>query len=689
MNFRRVLPLPKGAKVYAELAPASAEKELQSKELNPEAAGNEDETEFSLKNLKPGTYELRTGVRKGEATVQAQSVHFRYPFEPLPPVASPEERIVPQLSSAVTPPSYELQVAKGGGLKVIVKGQTYRVESSYSYPHGGYNRLLAAASNRKGEDSWKVTTKKLDGRTYEVKASGKYYAINRRIEMEPTHIMVKDTIRNTSDDVVGIILSNYVNTRGSENLKVKMMNNLTAFVHAKDNGVGIIALDDLYQLQEEHRFADGLAELRTQDFGLDKGASYTVEWAVYPTATNDYYDFINQVRKDEGLNRRVEGSFAFVPRRTPPTNQFMELLNLKYTSIGCLGKPPDEPTVSLEGNEGWRWWIFYPTMENSFGKALFEAMHYMVDELGATGMWADGFVSGYVSGGYSYDHWDGHSVTIDPKTKLVTRKKTCVPWVALPVLKKVVRIIDAKGGVTITNGQPGSRSLWKENMIASCEGSEQALIALHLGRAPCSLSSAAVNERSTYRDILKKLEYGSLYFWYRYKMEHKTLVEHMYPITIQSIHAGVVRGKERIVTKKSGIYGWHGDRALHIVYLYDARGMLTRSNFLTTVDDASVRTELKLKKEQSGAVVKLPIILTASEPVNANVRQYDANAIRMVLNGRGEIEVCIKTGDFAVKPGVGYRLTTDGMQSITATEDGVLSVSLTLDRPVTLRIEKD
>lgn len=685
----------------------------------------------------------------------------------LVPVDSPEVRLVPPLPPVVTAPPYEVELTAGGGFIVKVKGTTYRIESSYSYPHGGENRLLAGASNEEGEESWKVKTRKLDESNYLVEAAGKYYSITRLIEIKPTCLVIKDTIRNLSDDIVGIILSNHVNAGDSMDVKVRLMNNLTVFVHTKDNGVGLIALDDLYQLQQRHRFSDGLAALCTEHFGLDKGASYTVEWAVYPTATSDYYDFINQVRMDEGLTRRVEGSFAFVPRRTPPAKKFMELLNLKYTSIGCLGNPPDDPTVSLEGiefvqypqecallketfaetrrmypdvkvmfhvahglyacnnpeelfpdsraidvngnqihygpntmdyygkyfseervNEGWRWWIFYPTMENSFGKAMLEAMRYMVDELGATGIWADGFISGYVPDGYSYDCWDGHSVTIDPETKLVTRKKTCVPWVALPVLKEVIHIIDAGGGVTITNGQPGSRSLWKENMIASCEGSEKALMALHLGRAPCSLSSEADSVCATYRDILTKLEYGSLYFWYRYKMDHKTLVEHMYPITIQSIHAGVIRGEERIITRKSGIYGWHGDPSLHIVYLYDACGVLSQSNFLTTVDDTGVRTDLRLGKDQSAALVKIPITLTASRPVNVNVYQYDVKAILMALNGQGEIEICVETGDFTVESGVSYRVTSDKVQHVVATDEGTLLVQLTLDGPVTLQIEK-
>ena len=777
VNFRRIVPVAEATTVVAELARAGEEKPLQSKKLDPKAPGHEDEAPFSLKGLKPGKYELRAVVHDGKGKIKIERVEFRYPLDPLGPVAAPDAGAVGALPPAVEPPPYKLEVAEGGGFTVSVKGRAYRLESSYSYPHGGENRLLAGAPDRKGEESWKVTTRTLDAKTHEVVAGGKSYSITRRIHLERTRIVLKDTIRNTSDDVVGIILSNHLNVRGMDDIEATMMNGLTAFVHVEDGGVGILALDDLYQLQQKRRFENGLAELRTQHFGLDKGASYTIEWAVYPTATNNYYDFINQVRRDEGLNGgRVEGTWiGGVKPGEMPTKEYVDLFKVRYLSIRTPWHPVDDPGVSIEGieymeypkenellrkffekakllhpdmkvmihvahglyvtnkpkelfgdslvikadgemidygnrkdayyrkyfseqrvKEGYRWYIFYPTMENSFGKAMIRAMRYMVDEIGATGMWADGFVSGYAqvggnTGGYSYDRWDGHSVDIDPATKLVTRKKTCVPWVSLPVLKKTVQIIAAAGGVTLTNSgrNAGSRSLWQENIISSCEGSRKAVIALHLGRTPASLSSAAPTPRASYRDILKKLELGSLYFWYRYTMDHKTLVEHMYPITLESIHPGTIRGRERIVTKYSGVYGWRGDRSLHVVYLYDARGYLAGNDFLTTVDGAGARTELALKKDQSAAVVRLPIALTPSVPVNVNVRRYDAKEVRMVLNGRGKATLRLDHGQFPVEAGAAYRIDAGKRtREVRADAKGGVTVSVSLEGPTELVITR-
>ena len=87
--------------------------------------------------------------------------------------------------------------------------------------------------------------------------------------------------------------------------------------------------------------------------------------------------------------------------------------------------------------------------------------------------------------------------------------------------------------------------------------------------------------------------------------------------------------------------------------------------------------------------MKIPITLAVTNPVNVNVREYDANSILMALNGQGEIEICVETGDFMVEPGVNYCITGDGVQRVAATEDGVLSVPLMLDGPVTLLIRRD
>jgi len=58
-------------------------------------------------------------------------------------------------------------------------------------------------------------------------------------------------------------------------------------------------------------------------------------------------------------------------------------------------------------------------------KALLASVDVMMDEMGAQGVFADGFLWGY-GGEYTYDRWDGHSADIDPKTQTIARKKASV-----------------------------------------------------------------------------------------------------------------------------------------------------------------------------------------------------------------------------------------------------------------------
>jgi len=710
-------------------------------------------------------FALEAVAERRARAARAQRVAFDYPLPPPAGVPSPEDDLVEPLPAPVKPPEYEVDIAPGGGLLVTVKGKTFRVESSYSYPHGGFNRLVAGAPDTEGEPEWRVRRGAGSRGRLRATATGKFYGIERTVERADTRILVKDTIRNRSGDVLGIILSNHVNVRGIQGVAVTQMTNPTVFVAQEDVGLGLIALDDLYQLQQRNSHSDGLVAIRDEHFGLDKGASYTIEWAIYPTATGDYYDFINQVRHDEGLNARVEGTWTGMSRSQRPSREFIDLFHARYLSLGTpwypIDAPPEAPRVSIEGiefmeypkecarvrnffdavkrahpdvgvmihvahglyccnrpeqlfpdsraldengrqldygsgsenyytrywskemfDDNWRWWIFYPSPHNSFGKAMIRAMEYMMDEMGATGMWADGYISGYVRGMYSYDRWDGHSVTIDPRTKLVTRKKNLVPYTALPVLRQVIRLIAERGGVLITNGHPGPRSLWREHYLTSNEtggGDARPIGGLHLGRSvtPLGNPGAIKNERDIYRDILRKLDYGALYWWYggRGLVTHKTLVEHMYPITFESIHAGVVRGKERIITKRSGVYGWPRDRHLHAVYLYDARGALTTHDFVTTVDGAGARTRVRLGKDQSAAVVRIPVQLESQRPLNVRVLQYDGQAVRLAINGNGRARLRIENGGYPVQPGRSHevalgerRFTVAGRESYVAFE---------------------
>ena len=639
----------------------------------------------------------------------------------------------------------------------------------------------------KGEAQWRVETKKPDEKNYMVSAEGKFYSVNRKITLHANRIDIRDTIRNTNADVLGIILSNQVKTGGIPAPSVLTPKNYTLFIEAADHGLTLVGLDDLYQLQQHTYHRNGVAAMATDKFGLDVGASYTIHWAVYPTATSDYLEFVNTFRKVEKLNRTVDGAFALVGedgktgpdvRATPISPEIIKAKGVKYVSYFYLIAPPDDPGLSLEGielqhfpkesallkksiaethrlnpgvkamyhiahglymtnkpkelfpdsrviraddrqvfygsdspayycqfisqerfDEGYRWWIFYPTMTNSFGQAMLKGIDYMLDEIGASSMYADGFFGGYAyvggnSSGHTHDIWDGHSVEIDPNTKTVKRKLGNVALMARPVLKAVIRKVAAKGGVVITNGRSGPRSLWKENYFTTCEtaGRDQlAIERLYIGPTITAFGDPTriKSRQGLYGDILGKLKLGSLYFYFGdkdYAVKDKMIVRHMYPFTREETHAGWAKGRERIVTMVSGVYGWRDDKQLHRVYRSDAKGFLVPNQDFSTADATVVRTELKLAKGESAVVEKIPVVLETDSPVNILVHEYGVKGIELQVNGHGNATLMLGNGAFPIQAGKSYQVVAGNTNVVKAGADGMLSLPLVLAGETRIRV---
>jgi hypothetical protein len=81
-----------------------------------------------------------------------------------------------------------------------------------------------------------------------------------------------------------------------------------------------------------------------------------------------------------------------------------------------------------------------------------------------------------------------------------------------------------------------------------------------------------------WRVMLRALDFGSLYCWYYtakvFPREHEAMSKYMYPLTPVELHKGYIIGKERIVTKLSGRFGW-GDNSDFEALVFDTNGKLT------------------------------------------------------------------------------------------------------------------
>ena len=803
VDYRGLQPLEGRGRLEVTLSRRRGFRKLiERRRVDELPGGGVLEVTLPCAGIRAGDYVIRVSLRDGKGARPVEELAFSYPPKPSP-LTSPAEKVVASLPPEAEPTSFDMKVGKGGGFQLAIKGESYSCESRISWPNGDFNRLTADdQSYAQGEKSWKTDARATGKGRYKIDASGAFYTIEREVEAFPTHVYVKDTYTNTTDKDLGLLIYNEIPVKLDQVTKSLLSGNEklgrlpvlgypdygpTLFFTDANTGVGVIPIDDVYVVHAVPYVEKGAAGVCTEKFALPPGASYTLEWAIYPTGSGDYYDFINNFRKAEGRISTVDGAPGFISygpmnRRQVPDRDFVEKRGIKIGILSCLSRAADDPGVSIEGiefmdfpkemqllkgqaaafhkmhpglnvvfhiahslymtndpdrfpdskvilangkqaiwgasepyvskqrqKEGWTWWIFYPTPGNSFHDAMMKSVDVMMDDLGYDGGFMDGFFSGYISQ-WSYDtdlRWDGHSADLDLKTKTIKRKVNSVLLLSQPSMIEYSRKIRDKGGVVIGNSAVFTRSIANEKYIiydSECASGP----GLHTAPNVTALAAPPFKtEKEIYLDMLDKLSWGMLFLYYneRLHLDYPSLAARQFPMTFEEIRSGMVRGKERIVTMNSGVYGWPGKRDLHVVHKFDDRGAPVSHDFITTVDKESVRTELEFRKHESAVIEPIPVTLEAGAPVNLRVLHYDDPALKIVLNGQGEATLNMFVGsgypdrrdgvftDGGVNPadvGVGndYRVTADGATTTVKEKDGTLFVPLNLNGQVEVVIER-
>jgi len=409
-------------------------------------------------------------------------------------------------------------------------------------------------------------------------------------------------------------------------------------------------------------------EIRNARYVISPGLSFCAD---DPTISLEGIEFMEYPKEKELVTRQMLGIREVWPEAIP-------MFHVAH-SLYATNRPerifPDSRVIQADGTqavypyeygsyhyikkerveEGWRWWIYYPTLDNSFGKALLKSVDVMVDEMGCKGVFMDGFMWAY-GGEYTYDRWDGHTAEIDPKTKTIVRKRGSVLLLSQPALVAFVEKMNAKGGTVIANNAVITRTMGRLRMITDKEITEGPDV--HLAQTPITMGNPAAitAERDIYDDVLAKLAWGNLYMYYGEKnVTYPSVPQQMYPITVEEIRSGLVRGKERLITTHSGIYGWRDSADLHFVHRYDGRGYPIRHEFLTTVDQDGVRTRVALGERETAVVKRIPVTLHAEGVTNVICTRYDATGITLVLNGTGPVSVQVAPGPFDTRKGARWR----------------------------------
>lgn len=251
--------------------------------------------------------------------------------------------------------------------------------------------------------------------------------------------------------------------------------------------------------------------------------------------------------------------------------------------------------------------IFFPTTTNAFGRAVGKNVDLILDEIGADGVYWDEME--YSAYQYHYgEPWDGCSADVDARTHRITRLKSSVALLTQDWRVALARRILARGPL-IANGQPHTRTVARLKFPRFVETGSPSHCASAQMFSPIALGDHLTerSEEDAYRMMLIALDYGCLYHWYNDMTvipTHPTLTEYMYPITPLELHEGWIVGQERIVTKRSGLFGW-GDQSRHEVHAYDERGR-GMTNFKAPLVERAGETfsELRLADGWSAVVIR-------------------------------------------------------------------------------------
>jgi hypothetical protein len=585
---------------------------------------------------------------------------------PVPPVAG-KCRLAGQGFSA--------WLAPGGGLAVAIGRESFLLRSRFSYPgqpKGGWN-TLEPARRPTGEVIWKPALTRSTSGTLTVRASTRTYTLSREVRVAGHRLLVRDTFRNRTDQIIGLRFRTEIDCTGKPVPEAEISgdrgtdyvydassaDNPTLFVRPGKAGLGMLAEDDVYRVQCEIAFRYPLGSMGDTHFGLAPRASYTVEWALYPTASGDCWDFLNQVRRDWRVNFTIPaGSFwADCSTVTGMTDadlrQFLEWSGAKWAMLtpwlDCYPLPtrptreeivrvaneagaklhraaPDaklllgtHPTmnfaipgrgydgpeyqdsfildaegkhfwtppytnyfvVGIAKEQGWLNFCNYMTPGNSYYHKMTAEADWALGVAKADGIYCDEFNHYNCVSPRTYGQWDQHYVELDDSTFGVKPG----PRIALLSLvtdeaQELYARNIMRQGVFLANAQPVTRRLQNLHFPRFCESPDPRR-GLH-----CALFSPLVygnpplpaDEAGLFQFIRDRVLYCAVtHLGGMPKLTRPCVTAQMFPFTPVDIRPGLLTGEERIISTRSGAFGWPGEFRARL-YLYDQAGVLTQAD---------------------------------------------------------------------------------------------------------------
>ena len=219
--------------------------------------------------------------------------------------------------------SWQLDVTRGGGIRITSNGENSFIESEYSYPAVPAMKFHVLGTGPADDKDLSVTVKQISSDKIEVVADTPLYRVTRMMTEQGHRVQVSDTITNKSSRDLGMIWQHFVGynqipSRGaklagqSNSTQIKFFGscNPTIFVRHRNSAVALAAEDTVSRAQMILNNAANCFSMGTEGLGIGVGKSIRLDWLIYPFGGNtDYFDFINQLRRDWNVNKTVIGPY--------------------------------------------------------------------------------------------------------------------------------------------------------------------------------------------------------------------------------------------------------------------------------------------------------------------------------------------------------------------------------------------
>ena len=270
---------------------------------------------------------------------------------------------VPKLSGTKLKSSgFALTVAPSGAMSIQCGNETYAFRSSYSYPGETAIQFHQFTWDTVKDSDWNsAAVSSGDDVSLSIRGESSNYSVIRKITPKDGKFLIKDTIRNKTDEPLGMAIRYEVATSdhmladdtyltGIPGCKenIRCASNPTIFLKNDEGSLGIVAEDDVFGLQLNMIKKGNSVQFGTEHFGVEPQKSYSVEWTLYPSKSTDYWDFINHVRRDWNANVTIPAQFLNYHKQAPGLKATYYICGPWFDCYDGVGLTNDEYLARLK-----------------------------------------------------------------------------------------------------------------------------------------------------------------------------------------------------------------------------------------------------------------------------------------------------------------------------------------------------